>query len=160
MSEVPVLVVNKLEIGEIKLCFYHFTQLILYFLSPMSYKDYKFINIPCNSATGHISIIAFKFCFQPLNVGTIIFFCPNLTMQLGVCYEWHTILLSLFQHFGSQFHLVYAKEFHFLDVEPEYANARNSAIGKFLHTIHYCVVFFLCSFSHNCVIIKIFLANV
>ncbi len=160
MSEVPVLVVNKFKVRELELGFYHFAQLIFYLSCPISYKDYKSIYIPSNSATRHISVIAFEFCFQSLNMSTIIFFCPNLAMQLRVCYKRYTIFFCLFQHFRSQFHFVDSKKLHLFDIEPEYANTRHSSLSKFFHAIHYCIVFFLCSFSHIRYVFKLFIANI
>ncbi len=160
MSEVPVLVVNKLEIGEIKLCFYHFTQLIFYLSCPFAYKNNKFIYVPGNSSTRHHCVIAFKFCFQPLNVGTIVFFIPYFTVCFGIVDKRYSFVGRHLSYRRCQLHLVDSKEFHRFEVQPENSNTRHSAIGKFLHTIHYCVVLFLCSFSHNCAIIEIFLANV
>ena len=62
MTKILLLIVDKFEIWESEFLFDKGGEFIKHRLCPMAYKDDELINIPCNTASRHLSIVAFELC--------------------------------------------------------------------------------------------------
>ena len=46
MTQVPMLVIDELEVWEVEVLLYEGGQLLLYRICPMTYEDDKFVDVP------------------------------------------------------------------------------------------------------------------
>lgn len=82
MAQVPVLVVNKLEIRERKLFLNHGCQFIWYRFCPMAYQDNEFVNVPCYATSWNLCIIALELCFFMHGLRLEVLLCPHRPVKM------------------------------------------------------------------------------
>lgn len=103
-------VIHKLEIWKGEFFLYQRCQLFLYRLCPSTYKDNELVNIPCHPATRDLCVIAFELGILMGCLCTEIFFCPYLTMQMGIVDEWQAFVSGFLYHLRRQLRFSNTKE--------------------------------------------------
>ena len=135
VTEVPVLVVHKLEVRQGELFFQQFGELVLNGLCPFANQDNKLIYVPSNTPPRDLSVVALKLRWLMGCLGAEVLLRPNLAVQLRIVDEGHTILGCLLHHLGCDLLLVHPKEAVLLGVILEYYDARHLLIAD-LHGGH------------------------
>lgn len=140
VAQVPMLIIDEFKIRQRELLLEKLSQLFLNGFCPSSYENNKFINVPCYSSSWYLCVVAFKFCFFMLGLGTKVFFGPYLPVKVWVVNEWDSVLSSFLHSLRSQFFFVNTKERMVLRVIPEDSHARHLLI-ECSHTFHLSLMF-------------------
>ena len=135
MAKIPVLIVDKLEIWKREFLFNQGSEFIKHRLGPMAYKNNELVNVPSDTASGHLCIVPFKLGVLMLSLCLEVFFRPHLSMQMGIVDKRKAIVGSFFNHLRGYFLLTNTKERFVLRVIPKNTDARHLFV-KPLHIGH------------------------
>ena len=135
MSEVPVLVIDVLEIWEGEFLLEKSGEFFLDGLGPMAYKDDELVYVPGYSTARYLGVVAFELCGFMLGLRTEVFLCPNLSMQMGIVDEGHAFFGSFLHLFGSKFLFANAEKGMLFGIVPKDTHAWHLLVEG-AHVIH------------------------
>lgn len=128
-------VVNVFEVWEGEFLFEEGGKFFLDGLSPMAHENDELVDVPSNTASGYLGVVAFEFGGFMLSLGTEIFFCPNLAMQMRIVDEGHAFFGGFFHLLGGEFLFANAKEIVFFGIVPKDTHAWHLLV-KGAHIVH------------------------
>jgi len=84
MTKIPVLIIDKLEIGKGEFLFDKGREFIKHRLCPMAYKDNKLVDVPSHTASGYLGIVALEFCILMFCLRLEVFLHPYVSVKMRI----------------------------------------------------------------------------
>lgn len=147
VAEVPMVIIDKLEVREGELLLEQLCELLLNRLSPLANEHDELIDVPSHSASGDLRVVASKPSLLAFSLSLEILLCPDLPVQFGVVDERNTFLSRLFHFARCEFLLMYPKEPVFHRIVPENPYARHLLVEGG-HVLHLRLVVFIVELGH------------
>ena len=143
MTKIPMLIIDKLEIGKRELLFDKGREFIKYRLCPVTHKDNELVDVPSHATSWDLCVVALELGLLVFSLCLKIFLGPYLSVQMRVIDKGKTFVGSFFNHLRSYFFLTNAKKGFVVRVVPEDANTRHLLVKGF-HVSHLPPMFFVC----------------
>ena len=142
VTKVPVVVIDEFEVWKGELLLKERSEFILNRLCPTAYEDYELVDVPSDTASGNLSIVASELGFLVLSLSTKVLLCPYLPMQLWIINKGNTLFSGFLYHLGRDFFFANPKEGFRFHIVPENAYTGHRLVEGF-HIGHLGLVVFV-----------------